>query len=163
MATSDLTAARLRETLHYDPETGIFTRLTSTGGVRSGTRTGSVNSDGYLDIRVGGQLFRAHRLAWLYMTSEWPRGVIDHRNHDKTDNRYVNLRDVTHAVNLQNQSRARIDSSTGVLGVIRSGPNFRAEITVDGRSRHIGSFPTMEQASAAYWAAKAQLHPGAVI
>lgn len=158
MATANLTATLLREDFHYDPDTGVFTRLRSSGGIKAGAISGSVNSDGYLDIRVLGKLYRAHRLAWLYMTGEWPSGVIDHRDHQKTNNKYANLRDVTHAVNLQNQIRARSDSHLGVLGVIRSGPKFRAEISVDGKSRHIGSYDTPEQASEAYWAAKSRLH-----
>ena len=158
MATANLTATLLREDFHYDPDTGVFTRLRSSGGIKAGAISGSVNSDGYLDIRVLGKLYRAHRLAWLYMTGEWPAGVIDHKDHEKTNNKYVNLRDVTHAVNLQNQNRARSDSYLGVLGVIRSGQKYRAEISLGGRTRHIGSYETVEQASAAYWAAKATVH-----
>lgn len=160
MATEILTAYRLREVLHYDPATGIFTRLQSCGGIRAGTVCGSVNSDGYLDIRVDKKLYRAHRLAWLYETGSWPAGEIDHWNHVKADNAIANLRDVTHAVNLQNQGRARADSIIGVLGVTRKGNKFTAEITIGGTRKYLGIFDSVEAAGTAYQTAKSLGHLG---
>lgn len=160
MADEILTASRLKEVLHYDPETGIFIRLQSCGGIRAGTVCGSINSDGYLDIRVDKKLYRAHRLAWLFETGSWPVGEIDHRNHIKTDNAIANLRDVTHAVNLQNQGRARSDSIIGVLGVTRKGQKFTAEITIGGSRKYLGIFDSADAAGRAYQTAKSQGHLG---
>ena len=160
MAKINLTAKILREFLYYDPATGVFTRLKSTGGVRAGATAGSVNSDGYLDIRVCGQLYRSHRLAWLYVHGVWPSGVIDHWNHNRVDNTIKNLRDVSHAVNLQNQEKHRTDSRLGVLGVSTKGKKFTAEIGINGRRQYLGIFETVEQASTAYQTARIANHLG---
>lgn len=73
MTTEILTAARLREVLNYEPETGAFTRLVPAlmpnGSVRIpvGAVAGGINGDGYVVIKVCGKEHRAHRLAWLYV------------------------------------------------------------------------------------------------
>ena len=90
---TELTAARLRKMLHYDPETGVFTRLW-TGNV-----TGCPDAKGYLRIAADGRSYRAHRLAVLYMTGAWPSEQIDHINQVRTDNRWSNLRPATNGEN----------------------------------------------------------------
>ena len=88
-----LTAAQLRELLQYDPETGVVTRLVkSSNGIKVGDVAGTADARGYILIRVDGWLHLAHRLAWLHMTCEWPKGMIDHINGVRDDNRWSNLR-----------------------------------------------------------------------
>lgn len=154
MTDEALTAERLRQVLHYNPDTGIFVRIKSSGGVLAGTIAGCKNTHGYLEIRVDRKLYLAHRLAWLYVYGKWPTGLIDHRNHSKTANFILNLRDVTHAVNLQNQKGARIDSIIGVLGVTRKGQKFTSEITINGTRKYLGMFDTIEDAHRAYLSAR---------
>jgi len=94
---------RLREVLHYDPNTGIFKWLISTSNrVHIGDAAGSVNAQGYREIMFDGGRYSAHRLAWFYQTGVWPNGEIDHSNLDKTEHRWINLRYATHAQNLWN-------------------------------------------------------------
>ncbi len=53
MATHDLTAARLRELLHYDPATGVFTRKVRTSNrINIGDVAGTLRPDGYLKISL---------------------------------------------------------------------------------------------------------------
>ena len=159
-----LTYERLREVLHYDPETGVFTRLVRTSNrIKVGDVAGCSAGDGYVQIRVDGVRYLAHRLAFLWMTGEWPRDMIDHINGVRDDNRFANLRPATRAENMQNQRRAMSNSQTGLLGVTRVGKRFMATIQVDGRKIHIGTFDTPEQAHEAYLAAKRRLHPGCTI
>jgi hypothetical protein len=155
-----LTAERLRELLTYDPETGIFTWRCDRGGkARKGTRAGSVSDDGYARIGVDGKSYLAHRLAWLYTHGSWPAAEIDHRLGAKADNRIHELREATHAQNLQNQRRARSDSRSGLLGVSRRGNRWRATIKHQGRYRHLGSFDAKEAAHEFYLLAKEMVHP----
>ena len=89
------------------------------------------------------------------MTGEWPRGVVDHINGNKMDNRWANLRDVTQSVNMQNQRKATRANKTGYLGVSPSGDKFVATITTNKAKRSLGRFDDLRHASAAYLRAKA--------
>lgn len=159
------TAEQVREVLDYDAETGIFTwkvRLSirvPAVGAPAGTKT----KVGYLQGAIRGYRTYMHRLAWVWMTGEWPANHIDHINGDRSDNRWTNLRDVTRSVNLQNQRKAAANSSTKLLGAHPFQGRFKAEIGVNGKSRHIGCFATAEEAHAAYVAAKREFHAGCTI
>lgn len=160
----ELTADRLREVLHYEPSTGVFTRRTfSAPNATAGMVAGCARTKRRcVEIRVDGKLYKAHRLAWLYMTGAWPQNVIDHINGDPYCNRFLNLRDVTNMVNVQNVKRAAITNSTGVLGVtrLRSSGKFKAQISIDGITKNLGHFASAEQAHAVYIAAKRKHHEG---
>lgn len=168
MTKATLTAARLHELLHYEPETGAFTGIAARGTRKAGHKAGSQHSDGYIYIQVAMKKYKAHRLAWLYMTGEWPVDHIDHINCIRFDNRWANLRDVTNAVNQQNRLNANISNmSTGLLGVSltkvsRSNP-FQSQIKINGKQRHLGLFKTAELAHAAYVQAKRQHHSGGML
>lgn len=154
-----LTTERLRELLHYDPESGDFSWRASDGGRVAGRPVGSKNAFGYLRIRVDGRRYMAHRLAWLHVHGEWPEGEIDHRNRVKDDNRIANLRPVSRSENMQNRVHARRDNKSGFLGAQRARGAWMARITVDGKERRFGHFATPQQAHEAYLAAKAKFHP----
>lgn len=162
-----LSAAELRELVHYDPDTGVFTRRAHVNSrAPAGAVCGSVRKYGYLEFRVKGRLHKAHRLAWLYMTGEWPARVIDHINGITSDNRWANLRHVDCATNIQNMRRPmKTNQTTGVLGVTFSKKykHFKAQLSVDGKTKYLGVFKTAEDASAAYLAAKRTHHPGCTL
>lgn len=150
-----ITYSELRHVLKYDPASGEFNWLVPIGRhgrIRAGSCAGSVNPDtGYLLIQLRGKKYPAHRLAWLYSTGSWPENEIDHRNGDKLDNRLSNLRDATHAQNMQNRQRARSDSKSGVLGVYwhERDRQWRAEIMLNGKTRRLGVFNNLADATAA--------------
>lgn len=99
----DLDAATVRRLLSYNKGTGVFRwRVANSGRVRVGDVAGSVNSSGYVQIRIFGTKYKAHRLAWLHTYGEWPMMVIDHINRCRSDNRIANLRDVTVGENRRN-------------------------------------------------------------
>lgn len=158
MAAADLTAARLRELLHYDQLTGVFTWRVTRGCARAGDIAGHTNIDGYVDIGVGGHLYLAHRLAWLYMNGEWPAALIDHENMVRCDNRWDNLRPATQSQNKQNIRYARADNKCGFLGVSKCRNRWRSVIEVNGKQKHIGCFDTPEQANAAHLEVKRRVH-----
>jgi HNH endonuclease/AP2 domain len=168
MSKPNLTAERLRELLHYEPSTGVFTRRVKTGG-RYGADVGSVagtlNDSGYLLISVQSKQYRAHRLAVLYITGGWPAQEVDHRNGDRLDNRWSNLREVSTQVNSQNRRRAQSNSKTGLLGAswCARDKRFTARIKVGDKYQSLGRFDTAEKAHAAYVNAKRRLHSGCTI
>jgi hypothetical protein len=159
-----LTQTRLKEVFDYDPAVGVFTRRLKQTGVKQGSTSGSLSKEGYLVTSVDGKLHKCHRLAWLYMTGLWPQGNIDHINGDKSDNRFENLRDVSHRQNIQNQRKAqRSNKSTGVLGTWKNGNGFAARITYNNSKIYLGTFKTLAEARAAYVEAKRALHAGCTI
>ena len=121
MAESNLTAARLREVLDYDPSTGAFTNRIKRIGAIVGRQTGTVSRYGYTHIRIDGVTYRAHRLAWLYMNGAWPNHQIDHINGVRGDNRIANLRDLPEGLNQQNRRTGKVGSKSGLLGVSACG------------------------------------------
>ena len=152
-----MTAELLRQRLSYDPQTGVFTWLEThvhrLGKEAGSTRTGVKAKGGsYRMINIGGALFRAHRLAWLYMTGEWPTTDVDHINGNRADNRWSNLRLASRAENNANAGLPK-NNTSGVKGVSfdpkRKRP-WRAMISKDNRSRLLGDFSTKEEAATAY-------------
>lgn len=158
---TELTQSRLKELLHYDPDTGVFTRRVQTSSrAMIGDVAGSLLPDGYRRIMIDGGKHRAHRLAWLYMTGEWPTNQLDHMNGVRDDNRIANLREATNAENKQNREISK-NNRSGFMGVSwhKHTRKWVAHIQIAGSKKHLGLFTTPEAAHAAYLAAKADLHP----
>ncbi len=141
-----LTADRLRELLHYNPDTGEFVWLEGRSTVTAGMVAGSNDHKGYWRMQIDGRVYRAHRLAWLYMTGQWPDGLIDHRDRDRTNNRFSNLRKATPSQNAAN-GRAR---RTGLKGAHRNRGRWEAKVRKNGKAIYLGSFATEAEAHAAY-------------
>ena len=154
-----ITQARLRELLDYDPATGVFTWKVSRGPARVGSVAGWKETRGHICIEVDGRSYKAHRLAWLYVSGKWPRDQIDHINCVRTDNRIVNLREATSAENAANSLTYR-NNTSGFKGVNwhKKTGKWRAYIGVEGRITHLGLFARVEDAAAAYAEASARLH-----
>jgi len=159
-----LTQARLKELLHYDPETGEFTRLVATSNV---VKVGDIIGKGaktnwYKRVGIDGRDYYLHRLAFLYMVGDWPRFDVDHISGNRTDNRWCNLRDVPTQTNLQNVRRASSRSKSGVLGVVHLPHRKRwvSSVQIDGRQQFLGSFKTAQEAETAYLEAKRKHHAG---
>ena len=116
----------LKERLSYDPSTGVFTwnrceKMSNKYNSRfagKATRHVYQRKDGYkmVRIRMDGKEYAASRLAWLYMTGSWPTEHIDHIDHDTTNNRFANLREVSHAENQKNKTMLATNTS-GITGV----------------------------------------------
>lgn len=155
-----LTQAILMEVLSYNPDTGIFTSY------RTRKAVGWISEHGrgdkkvpYIKISVLGREHYAHRLAWLYMTGSWPANEVDHEDIDGMNNRWLNLRDATHAQNGHNQGLRR-NNKSGVKGVSWSASRnkWQATITINGREKGLGRFETIEEATAARRIAEAEHH-----
>lgn len=160
-----LSQKRLKELLKYDPYTGLFTWIKrpspakKAGDIAGTIKRGAVHR-GRVMIGVENSIYLAHRLAWLYMTGEWPKKEIDHIDCNQGNNKWENIRDVSRSVNAQNRKCATRVSRTGFLGVLPYGRQFKAQIGVNGRTTYLGLFKTPEQAYECYLKAKRLLHKG---
>jgi HNH endonuclease len=153
MAKEDhLTADRLRELLHYDPATGIFTWRIANGGLSSPGKVAGCATARYPCVQIDGKQYSLHRIAWLHSYGEWPQHHIDHINRDKRDNRLCNLRDVTQSVNQQNR---RTHARSGHQNVYikyrpkRSGgyyTYYEVAINVRGKTVFCNSFCSLDKA-----------------
>lgn len=161
-----LTLERLKQALRYDMETGRFVWSAPLGARgQAGALAGNIDSRyGYRRIGIDGRLYRANRLAWLYVYGEWPEGDVDHINGFRDDDRIANLRDVSRQMNNQNTRRAISRNRSGALGVSTRRPGrWSAQIWVDGVRHYLGQFNSVEAAATAYIAAKRRMHAGNTI
>lgn len=159
--STSLTVARLREVLHYEPETGVFTwkvRASSRGC--AGSAAGSLHRAGYLVVKVDNRLHQAHRLAWLHVYGVWPPEDVDHINRTRDDNRIVNLRLASRAENCQNTGMRR-NNKLGCKGVCWNAraQKWQAQIMRQSQNLHLGYFDDINHAIAARKKAEEQLHP----
>lgn len=144
----------LQHLFDYDPEEGLFYwRNPRSKNLKPGDIAGTTDKQGYRIIRVEGCLYKAHRLAWMYVYGEEP-GVfcIDHINCVTNDNRISNLRLVT-----KQQNNFNISGTKGYTYHIRD-EKYAAHIAVNGIQKSLGYHDTKEQARQAYLDAKQQHH-----
>jgi hypothetical protein len=163
----------LRQFLHYDPTTGrLFwrERAKHTFAVEhmaaawnaqwAGKEafTGATNQ-GYRYGEFQGKRYTAHRVIWAIVTGVWPDHDIDHKNLNKTDNKWSNLRKATHSQNRQNTTKT-VRNRSGIKGVyfIPRMNKWAAKIGNNGRVQYLGSFDGIEDAAAAYAEASATMH-----
>ena len=154
-----LTLDRLKSLLHYEPETGWFTWRVNKSNVKAGSRAGKNASNGYRRVKVDGVEYPEHRLAWFYVTGQWPKCVIDHVDRDQRHNAFSNLREANYAENQHNRTHQR-NNTSGHKGVSfnKKSQKWRAEIMRDGRSHYLGQFSDIDLAVAAYREAANDLH-----
>lgn len=150
----EITQENLRALLHYDPETGKFTWCVNFGGhIEYGKEAGNIDTDDrvggktYIRIKIYQQLISAHRLAIFYVTGFWPKELVDHEDGDGTNNKWNNLKQVTHSENNRN-ARLQHNNISGVMGVNWNhvNKNWNAKINYEGQQIHLGTFKTKQEA-----------------
>ena len=158
---SAITLGVLRENLLYSPETGFFTWLVvKRPGQAVGDVAGSVNKAGYRVIQLDGRIYKAHRLAWLYVHGVWPANTIDHINGAKSDNRIANIREATCQQNGANRRGPNRNATCGIRGVYwsKAHSRWKASIGHENKRRFLGLFASKDDAANAYNAAAAILY-----
>ncbi len=140
----DLDQAFLQHLLHYDPLTGVWTWINPLphSKMRRGDVAGRLTSQGRRQIRIALGFYYASRLAWLYMTGEWPKDQIDHRNRIKDDDCWENLREATQSQNSYNREWA--EASGEWRGIRWHGNKFAVNVG----ARYLGLFETLNEAMA---------------
>ena len=146
--------------LMYNPDTGALIWKRHYFKSKVGTVAGARGSGGYLVIQLNKKPCKAHRLAFWLMTGHAPSECIDHINGQGDDNRWVNLREATHAQNMRNTTNARKNSTSGYKGVSYYKPmkKWQAVIRVNGKLKHLGYFQEPEAAHREYISAAKRLH-----
>jgi hypothetical protein len=153
-----ITAERVRELMTYDPETGLLRWLVAAGRGYCRKQIGDIagyisSTTGYCYIGIDGREYGAQRLAWLWMTGRWPLHQIDHRDMDRANNRWSNLREATKSQNMANANR-RVHNTSGLKGVSLHKQNgtWVAQIGrgTAGGKHYIGSFDCKAAAYFAY-------------
>lgn len=145
-----ISAERLREALYYDPNSGEFSWKQKTS-IRSkvGKTAGLSCKADYQRISIDNRRYKAHHLAWLYMTGEWPNGIVDHKDGQKSNNRWDNLRIATPRENRAN-SPVNANNKCGRKGVHKVGRKWRALLQTTDERMHLGYFECLDSAAAAY-------------
>lgn len=155
---TELTQEYLKSILHYDPETGVFTWLIKKGKVFPGDVAGGLDiSKGYWRIMIDGKGYKGHRLAYFYETGKWPVVEIDHKDTNRSNNRFNNLREATRSQTRMN-SRGMISDEAKGTTYNKKLKAWVARVKVDGVYRHWSSHKTQEEAHKAYVKAAIELH-----
>ena len=108
-----ITQSQLKSILHYNPVTGNF-RWKKNNKI-AGWVDHTLHTD-YIRINIGKKKYRVHRLAFLYMTGEFPIGDIDHIDADGLNNKWYNLRSVSRSTNRRNSAISN-NNTSGITGV----------------------------------------------
>lgn len=151
--------------LRHCPDTGIlyWNRRSDMpakwNGRWEGMAAGSMDSKGYVSVRILWRRYRAHRVAWCIMSGSWPDMEIDHINGDRADNRPSNLRLADHSENGRNRG-IQSNNTSGFKGVSwHSGSRkWLAQIVSRGRHESLGLFSDPKDAYAAYCQAAHKQH-----
>lgn len=155
MKKNKLTQSLLKKLLNYDPDTGIWTWNVSRGKNNcEGMRAGCVDTyHGYRRISINDISYRSARLAWFYSFGRWPKGHIDHINHNKLDDRVANLRDVKPIINQRNRP-LHSNNTSGICGIRFHDGKYEACIIINQKYIYLGRFTNKCDAIAARKAAE---------
>ena len=149
-----LTQTELKNKLLYDHETGLFFWVVDTYRTKRGSVAGTLSAltkrkdMKYRVIKINGKNYLAHRLAFLYMTGSFPDCSVDHINHEGSDNRWANLREVTSTDNNRN-IRMHHDNKSGICGVWLGRKRWVAKIGINSTQECIGRFDNLFDAACA--------------
>ena len=141
----------VRKYLDYDPETGLFNWIQSPcNGIKEGQPAGCVSLSGYKVIRFNSFLYRANRLAWFWMTGNDPgNSLVDHKDRDRSNDKFSNLRLAQRSQNNTNRSGAGIRQKL-------SG-KWAAAVRHSGKQHYLGCFDCPLLARLAYEEKKREL------
>ena len=147
-----ITQSELKKVLNYDPDTGLFTRISSTTNkCLIGKVAGCINKSGYISILIKSKRYYAHRLAWLYVYGEFPKLNLDHIDTNKNNNSISNLRLCTMSENLKNTKKYS-NNKSGYKGVYKHTQTGRycVQAMILGKKISLGCYASPELASEAY-------------
>lgn len=133
-------AETLKNLFIYLPDKGVFiNRITRSSNAMEGTEAGSLQNNNYVSIHIAGRKYLAHRLAFLYMTGQFPSKFVDHINGLRSDNRWNNLRECSNSQNMHNLQREK-------KNVYPNGSGFMVRLSKDNKDYYLGTFRSEKEA-----------------
>lgn len=154
-----LTQRELKRVLKYDKETGIFVwKKSLSNRVKSGDIAGSLDAAGYLSVRINKKAYYLHRLAFLYIEGYLPENLVDHKDRNRKNNKWNNLREESSTCNSRNCCISK-NNKSGITGVSwsKQANKWEASISKESKKIYIGSFINLEQAAEARYNAEVKL------
>jgi hypothetical protein len=148
----DLSYEYVDSILEYNPYTGnLIWKVNKKSAKVKGKIAGRKANNGYIQIKIDGKSYMAHRLAYLLMTGIWPKYQIDHWDNNPSNNKWYNLRIATHSQNMSNTLESTRNTS-GYRGVCwsKKAKKWHAKIQVNGEKIHLGYFDFKHKAAEAY-------------
>ena len=159
----NITHARVRQVFDYNPSTGyVIWKIKPkhrAGIIEVGDRAGYSHWKGYRWITLDNKGYAEHRLIWFWVTGKWPPNQIDHKDGNKANNKWDNLRLATNGQNQAN-TRLRKTNTTGYKGVTYNKKQkvYIAQVCINGKVTYLGSFTTPEEAYAKRCQVTQELH-----
>lgn len=95
-----------------------------------------LNARGYVSSRINNKLMTLHQFLM-----DGKSKIIDHKDRDKRNNKKDNLRFASHELNLSNH---------GKINVYKNKDKYIAQISINSKTIHLGSFETEKEAKEVY-------------
>lgn len=149
-----LTYKELHSQLTYNKSTGKFIWcISNSNRVKIGDIAGRKDKDGYNTIGINGKQYRANRLVILYVDGYLPENWVDHKDGIISNDRYLNLREVSPQCNARNRTKLNKNNTSGVPGVhfFKRTQKWQSKITVNRKGIHLGYFKDFVNAVVARW------------
>ena len=144
-------ASYIRGLLDYNTESGLLTwKVDRSKLTKAGSLASTMESKGYMRVKLAGKHMKAHRVAWLHVHGEWPNGDIDHINGARSDNRICNLRIASREQNTRNIKK-HADGKSPYKGVTLHKQSQKWQAQLGGvLAKYLGIFSNPDDAAKAY-------------
>ncbi len=144
---------RVKELLHYNPKTGIFTRKVRTANaINEGQRAGNITANGYREISLDNKKYYEQRLAWLYVYGYMPECEVHHKNGIKDNNKLKNLEELSYSCHALTRG-LQSNNTSGIKGVWfdKSRSKYTAAVHLNDKKIQLGRYDTFDKAVVARW------------
>lgn len=136
-----LTFKRLNEILRYEPKTGKLFWL------KNQKIAGTLHKDGYIQIKIDGIFYQAHRLAYMIYNKNILIDKIDHVDGNRSNNIILNLRECSSSENNYNR-KMMSNNTSGIKGICwcKREQKWEAKININFKNKFLGYFSNIEDA-----------------
>jgi hypothetical protein len=159
-----ISLSRAKEIFHYDLETGFLTWKEVSKykrRIKIGDRAGYSHHKGYRWISVDGKEYQEHRFIWFWMTGNNAPKQLDHKDGNRNNNKWDNIRLATDTQNQANKRRGK-PNKNGYKGVaikrFVNSTKYQASISDHGKPKYLGLFNTAKEAHEKYCQEARKLH-----